>query len=236
MEENQFDNITISKETSEQDNQVDEQPVLKDSSKTKDDKKSILCSLIALYKGEHRKKAIIVTLIIFLLIVLIIGFAISKEGTNTFDSESTLLKVVAINDLETFEYPYSAVATVKNDKGKSLYYVKYDAIIVMSVDFGKIVPSIDNDNKVISIIVPHATIKSYNINYDALEFMHEKKYDNDDLLNIAKKAVKEDLDSRLSNEKQEMFDIARENAIAFLRARTLPIAEQLFSGYKLDIK
>ncbi len=159
----------------------------------------------------------------------------SKEGETIIETSSSLDKILDLHDLETFEYPYSAVATVKNEKGKELYHIKYNASIVMAVDLSKVNTDIFEEDKKIVITVPDAEIKSYNIDYGNLQYMKEEKYNSDNIINEARNAVKEDLDIRLSDEKQEMFAIAKENARLYLEAWTKPIVDQFYSEYSLEI-
>ena len=183
-------------------------------------------------------------IIIFLVLALLLGvgyFAYNKLFVNkghqvSTISESTLTDVIEVSNLSTLEFTYNAIVTVMTDEEKPTvkYYVSYEGIVNAGIDIEKVDVSIV-DNR-ITITIPDATIQKIYVNSGTLDYIFERnKYNTQDVPSEAYKLCEKDLENRAQNEK-ELLKVARENAIAAIKALIEPWISQVSSEYIVEVK
>lgn len=159
-----------------------------------------------------------------------------KEGEVTTVSKSSLEKIIEINELSTVDYTYNAIAEVINEKnGKTKYYVAYEGIVSAGIDFEKISIDVKEEEKKIVIKVPEVTIHEVKVNMGTMEYIFIKeKYETETVSQEAYKASKQDLEKRVSQETQ-LQKMAKENAIASIKALFAPWIEQIDEEYTVEV-
>lgn len=199
---------------------------------------------IAFLNGLNNKTKLIL-FAVALVLVLIGGIYLkavvfnNREGQLTTISKSALEKVIEINELSTVDYTYNAIATVydENDKKgeKVKYYVAYEGLVTVGIDFKKIVIEVDDTEKIIKITLPEVEIHDLTVDMATFDciFVNDK-YNTEKVSQEAYTASKEDLKQRIETE-NELFELARENAIASIKALFAPWIEQVDEEYKIEV-
>lgn len=160
-----------------------------------------------------------------------------RGGKVTTISESTIQKILDINDLSTLDYTYNAISLVKDpDTGAEKYYVAYEGVVTAGINFSKIDVKLDDENKKIAITIPDAEIQTTSINMGTLEFIFkDKKYETETVSQEAYKECIKDIQAKASQEK-ELLTMAKENALSTIEALIKPWVEQLDQEYTVEIK
>ena len=153
-------------------------------------------------------------------------------------SESTLEKVLEIEDLSTLEYTYNAVAEAYTDdnKAKLKYHVAYEGVVDVGINFSDISVSVDDKAKSITVTVPEAEVQSCRVDAGTLEYIFEKdKYETETVAQEAYHVALEDLESRVQEE-DTMLEMARDNAISAVEGLISPWVEQLDDEYTVTVQ
>lgn len=177
-------------------------------------------------------------------LVLIIAVYIMFQATNNDEPEaevitvSTLEKIINVSELSTFTAVYNGIAEVMNVKKteKVDYYVSYEARVDAGIDFEKILVSVDNENKAITVDIPEVFITDINVDIASLDFIFVN--DKANTSTVTQEAFKAcEVDVQLESEQQTaIFDLAKQNAVNVLTALINPIIEQLDVEYTLVIE
>ena len=78
--------------------------------------------------------------------------------------ETRIEDIIAISELQTLEYRYNAICKMNNASGDPVYYVAYEATVQLGIDINDITIDYgDEDNKVITIVLPEVQILSTNV-------------------------------------------------------------------------
>ena len=157
---------------------------------------------------------------------------IGTEGT-VVDAGSTvsLEDIVRINQIRTLTYNYNSICNVDD-----LYYVAYEGTVVLGIDGDEIETSIDEENMVISVLLPPVTVQSCEIDSSSLEFIFmDDDYDTPSTATNSQALCKEDLVEKTSDDTM-MMELASENAMNEVRATLLPIIGQFYSEYTLEVE
>jgi len=202
--------------------------------KTKLDKKTI--GIIA--------GAIVAFLLIFLTVLrkpmanLFDNLFHSKKGEVSVITESTLTEVLEISELSTYRYPYNAIVRVYKDdeKTKLAYCVAYKGTVTAGINMSDVKVTVDNDNKIINIIVPKVEVHDAVVDAGSLDYIFkDDKYNTEKVISDAYSYCIEDLDERI--EKDEVFkERAYENAKDALQALYKPWIEDGYKDYTLNIE
>lgn len=194
-------------------------------------------------RTQARAKKLPVWLIIVAAAVLIaVAFtvykAVSKESSGPeVITVSTLEKIINVSELSTFTAVYNGIAEVSNPKKPEEidYYVSYEARVDAGIDFEKILISMDNEAKTVTVDIPEVYITDINVDIASLDFI----FINDDantstVTQEAFKACEADVQAE-SEQKEAIYDLAKQNAVNVLTALIHPILEQLDTEYALTI-
>lgn len=156
----------------------------------------------------------------------------------TVVSAPTLQKIVNVNELSTFTAVYNGVASVpsKENPDEIDYYVSYEAKVNVGIDVKKISISVDQEKKVITIILPEVNITDINVKSSSLDFIFVNEEANTNtVVAEAYKICEEDVQNE-SEKETDIKTLAKQNAINIMTALTKPFIEQLDIEYTLVIQ
>lgn len=178
------------------------------------------------------------------LAVMVIGFLCIKSELSHSDgkkvstiSESLLEEMKEINELSTVDYTYNAIAKVYAEDEETLkYYVAYDGTVTAGIDFNKIDIDVNEEEKKVILTLPDVEIQDVRIDMGTMDYIFTKnKYETETVSQEAYKASLADLENRVSQE-DSLHEMARENAIASVKALFSPWIEQVDEQYTVEIK
>lgn len=185
-------------------------------------------------------KLLIAVSILILIIIVLIGFKLmtpdaEKKEVATI-TQTSLDKIIEINQLSTVDYTYNAVVKVYDEDNKNLkYYVAYEGIVTAGIDFEKIDIAVNEDQKKVIIKIPDVEIHDVSVNMGTMEYIFAKeKYETETVSQEAYKASTADLQERVKQEK-DLHEMAKENAIASVRALFVPWIEQIDKEYTVEV-
>ena len=152
-------------------------------------------------------------------------------------TESTLEEIVTISDLSTYQAIHNSYCTVFNEENSDEidYYVAYDAIVDLGIDFSAIDFEINDETKTIKVKLPEIKISNIEVDISSLDFLFVNNDANKEALSA--QAYKEsiaDVSKKVKNNK-ELYELARENAKNVISALIEPLVEQLPTRYKIEI-
>lgn len=181
---------------------------------------------------------IIVAAAVLIAVVFTVYKAVSKESSGPeVITVSTLEKIINVSELSTFTAVYNGIAEVSNPKKPEEidYYVSYEARVDAGIDFEKILISMDNEAKTVTVDIPEVYITDINVDIASLDFI----FINDDantstVTQEAFKACEADVQAE-SEQKEAIYDLAKQNAVNVLTALIHPILEQLDTEYALTV-
>ncbi len=175
-----------------------------------------------------KTKVIISLIIIVVLLATGIGVYVYLVHKNspTLTTSSTLANVIDKYDLETVDYKYNSIATMK-DGDKDMYYVRYDGDVKLGVDLNEVTFDVNQRNKTITVNVPKATVQTIQVNPVDFIFVKEK-YETDTVIVDARQLCKSDLEGKVSSN-TELYDRAWNNATGMIDGIIKPLSE----GYKV---
>lgn len=117
-------------------------------------------------------KIVLLLATVIIIAVFIIFVILNKEGETTTVSKASLEKVVEINELSTVDYTYNATATkYAGDKDNKVeYYVAYEGTVTAGINFNKLDFDINDDEKIVTIILPKIEIQSIRVDMGTMEY------------------------------------------------------------------
>lgn len=195
---------------------------------------------LAFVAGLSKKVKAIGTMVI----VLVIGIGAfvlvsqNKEGQLTTISESSLQKVIEIDELSTVDYTYNAIATkyAENNSGKAKYHVAYEGTVTAGIDFKEISINVNEEEKLVVITIPKVEIHDISVNMGTMEYIFVKdRFETETVSQEAYKLCQDDLKKRIEEEEM-LYKVARENAILSVEALFKPWIENIDNDYKVEIK
>ena len=168
-----------------------------------------------------------------------IGNIISNRSqAEVVENKTTIEDIIGISELQTLQYDYQAICRVYSevDGVSPIYYIAYEATVNLGiqtedieVDYG------DEDDKEITVYLPRVGILSSVVNAGTLEYLFvDQSYNNQQTSVEAQGRCEQDLIVRV-REDDKMFEYAKENTEAEIRALTEPIVEQFYPDYELKI-
>ncbi|MCR5546769.1 MAG: DUF4230 domain-containing protein [Lachnospiraceae bacterium] len=108
-------------------------------------------------------------------------------------TESQIKEVFEISELQTADYVYNSITTVNDDKENVKYYVAYEGKVTAGIDFSAISPELNEEDKIITIVVPEVTIQDAVVTPGSLEYIFpNKKYDDENIYKEAYDRCQED--------------------------------------------
>lgn len=197
--------------------------------------KNIIWNII---RKKNKKMFIFIFIVIF--IVGSIGVWLVNENKKQkveVIATSTLQKIISVSELSTFQVVYNGIAEVLNEKNtdKVDYYVSYMSKVNAGIDFGQVKVDVNHDTKRIMATIPEIKIMDINVDITSLDyFFYNKKANNETVSQEAYKSCLEDVKKEVS-EKEDIYELAEENAKNILKALISPFVEQLDSNYILEI-
>ena len=183
-----------------------------------------------------RKSILLIILAILILISIyeiICGF---QEKKFTITAQSSLEKIIEISELSTMEYTYNAIATKYKDnvpdENNVEYYVSYEGIVTVGIDFNAIKIEPNEEEKKIVITLPEVEKHDILVNMGTMEYIYVKNTkEQDKISQEAYLLCKEDLKNRVSQE-VNIEKNARENAISAVEA----LFEPWNDTYQIEVK
>lgn len=190
--------------------------------------------------GKKSVKLIIVSCIMVMLLgitVYVVSNTTQKNKTQII-SQATLQKVINVSELSTYEAVYNGVAKVMNvDNPERVdYYVSYEAKVKAGIDFEDVDIQVNDEQKIITVVIPQIEIKDVNVDIASLDYIFENKKAN--TATVSEQAYKkciEDVTKESSAEK-DIYDLAGKNAENIIEALIRPFVEQLDTEYQLIIR
>lgn len=183
---------------------------------------------------EKRKfnKAFVIAVIVLLLVAVALmglwrGYNAAKNDSPTYLNSVSVVDFVENDQLNTFRTNYQDVVTVYDEKktDKVDYYVSYDAVVDVGINFSEINIKQDNKERTITVNVPEAAIQDINVDITSLEFLfYDKKADNEDVVNNAYKICNEAAEAEIGK-KEKIIELANENVKNLVNAYIQPFME-----------
>mgnify|MGYP001072091952 CR=1 FL=1 len=181
---------------------------------------------------------IVVAAAVLIAVVFTVYKAASKDASGPeVITISTLEKIINVSELSTFTAVYNGIAEVSNPKKPEEidYYVSYEARVDAGIDFEKILISMDNEAKTVTVDIPEVYITDINVDIASLDFIFINDGANTSTVTQeAFKACEADVQAE-SEQKEAIYDLAKQNAVNVLTALIHPILEQLDTEYALTI-
>lgn len=196
--------------------------------------------LFKFIKGLSQKTRIIAVLVAVLIIGICVFILISqnKEGQVTTISESSLQKIIEIDELSTVDYTYNATATkyAEDNAEKVEYYVAYEGTVTAGIDFHEIDIDVNEEEKIVTFTIPEVEIHSIRVDMGKMDYIFIKdKFETETVSQEAYKLCKADLKKRIDKE-DLIYNTAKENAISSVEALFKPLIETVDKEYKIVIK
>lgn len=185
---------------------------------------------------KKKNQAMLILMGICLILCLVAGFIIynhfKPRPTPIPEIKTSLEKVIDRNDLNTIEYPVNRAITVWDKDGKrKKYYVSYEATVKAGIDMSKVTveviePKKENEKPKIVVTLPEAKYDNPTIDPNSYDFLFIKqKYETETVLEEAVRACEKDLRSYIEQEVSQK-EIARENAVRYMKAFLLPFEQE----------
>lgn len=219
---------------------VSDEIIVDETKKPKKEKKAKKQSKLGkIIKGLKTSTKIIFALAV-VIVLIVAGWLISitgEEGKLTTISESSLQKIIEINELSTVDYTYNAtVSKTKPDSTEIMYHVAYEGTVTAGIDFHEIAFDLNEEEKIVTITIPEVEIHNISVNMGTMDYIFTKdKYDTETISQEAYKLCKADLKKRIEDE-ELLKKTAKENAISSVEALFKPWIETVDKEYQVVIK
>ena len=190
---------------------------------------------------EAVKNKIIITVFIVAIIgicgILLITSNNKPEAVTVV--KSSLTGFADISKLSVLELPFNTYTTVyekdkngKDDMDKPKYHVAYNGTVRLGIDFNDIKITEDAEKKIIYVEIPDVKIQNVSVDEDLNFIFAKDKYETENVVAKSIPICQEDLTKKVNGENGEnMKLIAKENAIASIKAITEPLIKHLPEGY-----
>lgn len=197
-------------------------------------KKTVFSKIV---KNKVVKRILIaVLLLIAMLIAIRVFFYNDKEEITSKYLGTELVKV---GELTTVKLHYTGIAEYK-DKGvklinKSDFVMWYEADARVGIDLEKVIPKVDNKNKIVWLTIPKAEIQDVKIDTSKIKYYDEKfslfnvdeKEDGNKAIELAEKKARKEL------EKMGVLESADEQALTLIKGL---LQNAVPSDYKFKVK
>lgn len=186
------------------------------------------------------KLAIIVLIVILALTKLVDLknelFSGKKKSEPEIVTEAALYNIIDVDKLSTYECVYNGICRVYDEDGDIAYYVSYDSKVKAGINFRDVKITIDEDTKVITIVMPKVDITEITVDIGSLDYIFEDTdYETDTVSADAYAACIKDAEVKCTSE-GKIFELAEQNGVNIIQALVNPFVEQFGEGYTVDIQ
>lgn len=130
-------------------------------------------------------------------------------------------------------------ATSERTKKTPLYYIKYKGNVKLGIEFKDLDIDVNNDKKIITILVPEAMTLECNVNAGKMDALYidnsEKKKSEKNFIKEGYEICSKDMEEKISSD-EVMLEIARNNTKQAISALIIPLVNQIDKEYKVEIK
>ena len=160
---------------------------------------------------------------------------IGSEGKVESYAIPNLSEIIAISELQTLSYHYNAINKVRIDH-KIRYYVAYEGIIQLGINFDEVEITFDEENHIINVHLPRVQVTNAEVVADSLDYIFvDDSYDNENVFKQAFSLCNDDLMVQASRD-QKLASLAKTNTEAEMRALIQPFIEEFYPEYSLVIE
>ncbi len=179
---------------------------------------------------------VISSIIVICLCFFVYTFFFKKDNVPEILTQSTLERIIDINELSTFKSVYIGVTEVMNENNpeNTDYYVYYESVVKAGIDFKDIDFSIDHESASVMIEIPEVFITEITVDIASLDYIFINSSANK--LTVTEEAYAaciEDVTTEANNE-ESIKNIAKETAKNTIIALISPFIEQLDGNYTLE--
>lgn len=194
-------------------------------------------SVVKFFKGINSLwRKIIITAILAIIIIVGISMATSKDGKVTIVAESELVSVIKKNSLNTAEYIYNGIASIKDKKGNDAYYISYEGTVVAGINFDNIKVRQDDKNKKVIVTLPKIEITENKVDNSTIDIIFvNNNYNTETIHATAYNLAKEDLEKKASAN-ESFLQKAEEKSNSVIKALVQPLINANDSSYELVIE
>ena len=188
--------------------------------------------------GLKQKWIISVGTVLLVACIIVSIMLFQRKEDPAILTTTTLQEIVNVQELSTYEVIYNGIAEVKSDKkaGEIAYYVSYEAVVKLGIDFGKITIEQDEDLKKIIITIPDLGETEEWVDIASLDYIWiDKTANTETVVEKAYKACIADVKQEIATEKT-IFELAKQNAINIVEALVRPFVEQIDAEYSIVVK
>lgn len=181
---------------------------------------------------------LLVVIIVFAASLLMQRITFSENRKTEVITVPVLEKVINVSELSTFTAVYNGVAKVMNEENPNEidYYVSYEAKVKAGVNFDDVSISIDQEKKNIVIKVPRIDINEIFVDIGSLDYIFVNNNANE--FSVSQEAFKAcEIDVKKESEQQEeIYELAEQNARNILTALIRPLVEQLDEEFNIVVE
>lgn len=185
------------------------------------------------------KKFLFIIPIVVVIVAGILVFGLSqKDGKETIITKSTLEKIIQTSELSTAEFVNNSVLKVYNKKKteKVDYYVSYESTVLVGIDLRDVQVEEPNiKNKEITVRIPKMKVNEVRVNEGSLDYIfNDEDYNTSQTAVNAHKLCIADAKKKVMDN-EDVLQLARENAVNFIRGLIEPLVKQLDEEYTVNI-
>lgn len=196
---------------------------------------------VKIQKRKERFIFGIVKLCLSALLVLVLFYGvydILQPSIPTVTNAFILERIEGISDLATLQTTYNGVAQVTNPKDFTdvLYYVSYESIISVGIDFSKVTVDLDHESKHLKVTIPPSRITSNDVDIASLDYLFmDNKANTSYVAGEAYQACVDDVTIE-GSQLLAVRQLATENAKNAIVALTEPFLNSLGRGYTVVVE
>lgn len=194
---------------------------------------------------KEKKKIPFIRIIFILAVVASIIYAVLEFNTTSdkdpvpeIISETTLEKILEIDELSTLEAVYIGVATVMNAENPENidYHVYYEARVRAGIEFANVEIKIDREAQTVIINLPEVGITEVVVDIGSLDYIFINNKAN--TATVSKEAYKAAINdvNEASKSDSKIIELAEQNAKNIVAALITPFIEHMDPEYKLEIR
>lgn len=198
--------------------------------------------MFAIIKRRRRYLIIGVVLLICILIAFCAGMKYVRDENEKkqkrISCESTLEKIINVEDLYTFQAIYDGVAEVRDEKKPEEIdiYVAYKAKVKAGLTFSELKPKVDDEKKEITIKIPEIKVMEPDVDITQLDYMFlDESANTENVSARAYSACVEDVKNE-STKEDAIYELAKQNAINSVKALSEPFCNQIYPEYDLIVE
>lgn len=188
-------------------------------------------------------KMIGVLVVVALIVILVLrwkasnwfgDFIDSMNGEHISVTESTLTKLLEINELSSVSCDYSSVVKIPVEGfwGTSDHSVAYSAEVHIGIDFSKVKVNINDEKGEIKVKLPDVKVLDTAVDASSLDFLDASDKEDTDFALEAYKKCANDVAKKIKKEKT-LFAVAEENAKGAIEGLFQPILASAKKEYKI---